>query len=68
VQLVSENEDAAQVYMMTRRQYKTAEQGRVVDIDIPAVKIAMDLFGVVDQKACLVKVRKAFFHFLERNQ
>ena len=64
VLLVEENEDAAQVFMTTRRQYITAEEGRVVDISIPAVKIAMDLYEVKSQRDCLAKVRQAFFHFL----
>jgi hypothetical protein len=52
--------------MLTRRQYVTAETGRIVDISIPAVKIVMDLMGVADQKDCLDGVRSLFFHFLEK--
>lgn len=66
VELQVENEDIAQVYMLTRRQYVTAETGRIVDISIPAVKIVMDLMGVADQKDCLDGVRSLFFHFLEK--
>jgi len=68
VELKVENEDAAEVYMMTRRQYVTRHNGRydhVVDIDIPAVKTVMDLYGVGDQKTCLLKVRSIFHHFLK---
>lgn len=67
VELREANEEAALVYSMTRRQYVTAENGRIVDISIPAVKIAMDLFGVVDQKDCLVKVIR-LFHYFEKKK
>ena len=50
--------------MATRRQYRTAEQGRVVDIDIMAVKTVMDLYGVRDQRECLGKVLMLFHHFM----
>lgn len=65
VGLREENEKVIEVYMMTRRQYITAEQGRIVDISIPAIKIAMDLFEVRNQKDCLIRVMQAFYHFLE---
>ena len=39
--------------------------GKIVDISIPAVKIAMELYGVKDQTACLIRVRKLFHHFLK---
>ena len=53
------------VYMLTRRQIVTVGMGQVVDISLPAVKIAMDLYGVKDQPACLNRVRKLFHHFLK---
>ena len=62
------NEDAARVYMLTRQQVITAGRGQVVDISIPAVKIAMDLYGVRDQAKCLNRVRKLFHHRLEAQQ
>lgn len=52
------------VYMLTRRQVITVGMGQVADISIPAVKIAMDLYGVKDQMGCLNRVRKLFHHFL----
>ena len=67
VDLKPENDIDAAVYMMTRRQVVTAGMsGQIVDISIPAVKIAMDLLGVKDQAACLLRVRKLFHHFLEK--
>lgn len=52
--------------MMTRRQVVTSGMGgQIVDISIPAIKIAMDLYGVKNQMACLNRVRKLFHHFLE---
>jgi hypothetical protein len=62
--LQEENEAIAAVYMMTRRQFITAEQGRIVDISIPAIKIAMDLYGIQNQKECLMRVLRTFHHFL----
>ena len=61
VTLLAENEDAALVYMITRRQYITGEYGRVVDLSIQAVKIVMDRYGVQDQRRCLEKVLKTFY-------
>lgn len=68
VELMEENAEAAQVYMLTRRQVVTAGAGEVVDISIAAVKIAMDLYGVRDQKRCLNRVRRLFHHFRERKE
>ena len=66
VDLSDENDIDAKVYMMTRRQVVTSGKGgQIVDISIPAIKIAMDLYGVKNQVACLNRVRKLFHHFLE---
>ena len=66
VELADENDIDALVYMLTRRQVVTmGMSGQIVDISIPAVKIAMDLYGVKDQAACLTRIRKLFHHFLE---
>jgi hypothetical protein len=51
--------------MLTRRQLVTVGMGQAADISLPAVKIAMDLCGVKDQLACLNRVRKLFYHYLE---
>ena len=66
-ELLEENEDIANVYMVTRRQYIIAEMGRVVDINIPAVKDVMDLYQVKNQRECLMMVRRLFHHFLPRS-
>jgi hypothetical protein len=68
VVLREENEEAAACYMLTRRQYVTADKGRIVDISIPAVKIAMELHGVRDQKDCLNKVIRLFHFFLQKDR
>jgi len=65
VELKEENEDAAAVYFLTRRQVVTVGAGQVVDISIPAVKIAMDLYGVKDQRDCLNRIRRVFHHYLK---
>jgi hypothetical protein len=64
VDLLEENEESAKVYMLTRRQVITAGEGQIIDISIPAVKIAMDLCGVENQLVCLNRVRK-LFHLME---
>lgn len=67
IELHAANAEAAQVYLLTRCQIITAGMsGQIVDISIPAIKIAMDLLGVKDQVACLNLVRKLFHHFLEK--
>lgn len=54
--------------MLTRRQVVTSGiDGRILDISIPAVKIAMDLYGIKNQLDCLNRVRKLFHRFLEAN-
>ena len=63
VDLLEKNKDAAEIYTLARRQVVTADQGQIIDINIPAVKIVMDLYGVKDQKDCLLKVRNLFHHF-----
>ncbi len=68
VDLIEENKEAAQVYMMTRGQYITAGEGNTpVDISILAVKAVMDIYGVKDQKECLGKVRY-LWHEMQRRK
>jgi hypothetical protein len=50
--------------MLARGQVVTVGQGHVIDLSIPAVKIAMDLCEVKDQAECLQRVQKVFHHFL----
>jgi hypothetical protein len=71
VELADENEDAAAIYMMTRRQTITtpAGEGKVfIDLSIPAVESAMRIRGVRDQWGCLEKVRRCFHHFLNEGR
>ena len=64
VVLREENEDVATTYMIARRQYITAENGRIVDISIPAIKVVMELYGIRNQKECLARVMRLFHFFL----
>ena len=66
--LQEENREAATIYMLTRNQIILAPSGHAIDISIPAVKIAMDVHGVVDQKECLAKVLRLFHHFEEKRR
>lgn len=58
VDLRSENEVVAAIFMLTRKQLITVRETQVVSISIPAIKAAMDVYGVVDQKTCLDRVLK----------
>lgn len=65
VELVEENRDAARVLMMVRTQTVSTpvKDGMIVDLNLQAVKIAMDLHGVRpgDQLDCFQRVRRAWF-------
>lgn len=66
VELRDENEEAATIYMMTRRQIIMRFNGKydeAFDISILAIKIAMDLQGVKNQKECLARVVQLFHRF-----
>lgn len=65
VELMPDNEEAAKIYLMTRRQVITAGmEGRAIDIFIPSVESAMRVCKVIDQERCLMKVMKTFHHFM----
>lgn len=63
VELMPENAEAVQIFPVVRNQVVTVGD-HVIDINIPAVKTAMDLWGIKDQKSCLNKIRAAFHYFL----
>ena len=67
VDLMPENREAVEVYMMTRNQIITAGMGQIIDISIPAVCDVMNRYpgGIKDQWKCLSKVRMAFHYFLK---
>jgi len=72
VVLFDNNIDAAEVYLAVRNQYITMpiQKGntvvhKVIDLDIKAVKAAMDIYNVVDQKTCFEQVRHLFFSMLK---
>lgn len=60
VELWTENREAARVYMVVRGQVIVGGMGGIVDLSIPAVKIVMDLFGVEQQRDCLMKIMRLF--------
>ena len=68
VDLHEENEDAGTVYMLCRNQVITAGMGEVIDLNYQTVKTIMDLYGVKDQKDCLMKVINTFHHFLAKER
>lgn len=69
VELMEENEDAAMVFVNTRRQVITAGMnGNIIDINLCAVKDVMDAYEIADQKTCMEKVASAFRHFLAKKK
>jgi hypothetical protein len=64
-----ENQQAAEVYMITQGQLITAGMGQIIDIDINAICNVMDRYpgGIENQWRCLLKVRAAF-HALKPEQ
>lgn len=70
VDLMPENKEAYEVYMITQGQIIAAGMGQTIDISIPAVKIVMDLYpgGIKNQWKCLSKVRATFHHFLKERK
>ena len=54
------NAEVAAVYFLARRQVVTVGS-QMVDLDIKAVKIVMDLLGVSDQRSCLHRVLALWF-------
>lgn len=71
VELADENREVAQIFRMVRGQVLTRFNGQydeVADLNFPAVKIIMDLFGVKDQRTCFEKVCRVFYHFLNEKR
>jgi hypothetical protein len=67
VDLAEENEDAARIFQIVRGQVRTRFNGQhddVIDLDFNAVKMAMDLYQIHNQREVFEKVRATFFHFL----
>ena len=56
---MDEDYEVAQVFFATRSQWITNGE-KIIDIDIRAVKCAMDIYQVVDQKTCFERVRVIF--------
>lgn len=50
------NEEAGRIYMLVRNQVVTVGDGRPIDLNLTAVKAAMDMHGVTDQRDCLARV------------
>lgn len=68
VDLLEENYEVADVYIMCRNQVITAGMGEIIDINLQTVKTVMDLYGVKDQRECMEKVSKTFRHFLSQRK
>jgi hypothetical protein len=67
VDLREENEDAMFVYRLVNRQVVTrGMDGDIIDLNFQAVKTVMDLYEIKNQRTCFEKVRRIFFHFLDK--
>ncbi len=55
--LLPENVEIARVYFMVSSQV-IAGMGGVIALNIPAVKIVMDLFSIEDQRTCLTRIMR----------
>ena len=56
------------IYRAVRNQVVTVFNGErnvVIDLNYPAVKMVMDLYGVKNQRECFEKVLGTFHHFLK---
>lgn len=65
VDLLEENEEAAEVYMMTRGQIISIGE-RVVDLSIPAVQIILDQYKIKNQRETMTKIFRTFHYFLKQ--
>jgi hypothetical protein len=64
-ELSEDNEDAARVYQLVKRQVRVAPgSGEIIDLDYAAVKAIMDILRVKNPRDCFEKVSRAFHHFL----
>jgi len=70
VELMPENREAADVYMICRNQIITAGMGQILDINLLTVFKIMDEYpgGIEDRWKCLNKVRSTFHYFLKKEQ
>ncbi len=67
VELMEGNEDAAEVYMLTRGQIISLGE-QVVDLSIPAVPIILDQFKIENQRETMAKIFRTFHHFLNKQR
>jgi len=66
VDLMEENIEIEKIYLLTRNQVITGMNGQILDIDIKAIKVAMDIYEIKNQPDCLDRVRRLFFHFMKK--
>ena len=64
VVLEDDNVDAAKIFLAVRHHvvlHEVADNKTYLDLDIKAVKCAMEIYGVRNQEKCYEKVRGLFF-------
>jgi hypothetical protein len=62
---MAENRDAMEVFQVVHGQFMVDMSGNILDLDINAIKIVMDLYRVRAQKDCLGKVQRLFHLYKE---
>jgi hypothetical protein len=71
VELREENEEAARIYQLVRRQIITFFNGEVdkeIDLNFASVNTVMDIYNVKNKLECFNKVIRAYYHFLGERQ
>ncbi len=66
--LLDENIDAIQIYFLVQNQVIIAPGGQIIDLNINAIKVAMDLYEVQNQRQCLGKVMELFNYFRKESK
>jgi hypothetical protein len=61
-----ENKDALEVFFLVEDQVITAGMsGKVISLSLPAIKVAMDICNIRNQRDCARRVKRAFSFLLE---
>lgn len=71
VELVSENEEAARIFMTVRGQVLTRHNGQydvVTDLNHLAIWAAIDGYGVKDRTGCFEKVLRTWHELREKDE
>ncbi len=65
--MLPENEDVAKLYFLVRNQVLIVGN-KITDLNLLAIKAAMDILGVKNQADCLYRVRKLWQSIFDESQ